>query len=252
MMELRLIRHATMLVATGAGTILVDPLFSPAGAMPPIDNSANNRRNPLVELPLCEAELKKVDAVLLTHTHRDHFDQAAAELLPKDMPMFCQPADEAKLRELGFSQVTAVTDSFVWKDLRISRTGGEHGTGAIGEKMGPVSGYVLQREGEPTLYIAGDTIWCPAVEEALVKYRPDAVVVFAGAAQFLSGDPITMTAGDVAKVCSAAPWAMVIAVHMETFNHCLLTRQALRDRLAEQKLSDRVVIPRDGEVVKLG
>ena len=251
MMELRLIRHATMLVATGAGTILVDPLFSPAEAMPPIDNSANIRRNPLVELPLCEDELKKVDAVLLTHTHRDHFDAAAAEGLPKDMPLFCQPEDEQKLRDLGFSRVTVVSNTLTWKELRISRTGGEHGTGVIGGKMGPVSGYVLQRAGEPTLYIAGDTIWCPAVEEALARYRPDVVVVFAGAAQFLSGDPITMTAEDVAKVCRAAPWAMVIAVHMETFNHCLLTRQALRDHLVEQKLSDRVVIPGDGEAVEI-
>lgn len=248
-MELRLVRHATMLVATGAGTILVDPLLSPAGEMPPIDNSANSRRNPLVGLPLSEAELKKVDAILLTHTHRDHFDPAAAAKLPKELALFCQPADEEKLRDLGFLQVTPVHDSLIWKDLSISRTGGEHGTGEIGAKMGPVSGYVLQRKGEPTLYIAGDTIWCQAVEEALAKYRPDAVVVFAGAAQFLTGDPITMTAADVEKVCRAAPWAMVIAVHMETFNHCLLTRQALRDHLVQQRLSDRVVIPADGEIV---
>ncbi len=90
-MELRLIRHATMLVATGAGTILVDPLFSPAEEMPPIDNSANSRRNPLVGMPLCEVEMEKVDAILLTHTHRDHFDPAAAQKLPQDVLLFCQP-----------------------------------------------------------------------------------------------------------------------------------------------------------------
>ncbi len=160
--------------------------------------------------------------------------------------------DEQKLRDLGFSRVTPVSDSLTWNGLCISRTGGEHGTGEIGARMGPVSGYVLQRQGEPTLYITGDTIWCPAVAEALAAYRPDVVVVYAGAAQFLSGDPITMTAEDVAKVCRAAPWAMVIAVHMESFNHCLLTRQALRDHLVQQQLSDRVVIPGDGEAVTLG
>lgn len=250
-MEVRLIRHATMLVSTGADILLVDPLLCPAEAMPPIDNSANDRRNPLVGLPLSEAELKKVDAVLLTHTHRDHFDTAAAEGLAKDLPLFCQPADEEKLRGLGFTQVTPVADSVSWRGLEISRTGGRHGTGAVGEKMGPVSGYVLKREGEPSLYIAGDTIWCPEVEEALARYRPDAVVVFAGAAQFLSGDPITMSTEDVARVCQAAPWAMVIAVHMESFNHCLLTRAELRESLALRGMAGRVVIPADGEAVAI-
>jgi hypothetical protein len=47
------------------------------------------------------------------------------------------------------------------------RTGGRHGTGEIGEKMGPVSGYVLRGPGEPVVYIAGDTVWCPEVAAAL-------------------------------------------------------------------------------------
>ena len=71
--------------------------------------------------------------------------------------------------------------------------------------MAPVSGFVVRAEGSPVLYVAGDTIWCPEVEEALEVHRPDVVVVNAGAARLLEGDPITMTAGDVARVCRAAP-----------------------------------------------
>jgi hypothetical protein len=42
------------------------------------------------------------------------------------------------------------------------------------------------------------------------------IVVNAGSAQFLQGDPITMNGGDVLKVCqSSDPAAKVIAVHME-------------------------------------
>jgi hypothetical protein len=71
--------------------------------------------------------------------------------------------------------------------------------------------------------------------------------VNAGAARFLEGDPITMTAEDVARVCRAAPEARVIATHMEAINHCLLTRAELAEALAEQGLADRVEIPADGE-----
>ncbi len=117
--------------------------------------------------------------------------------------------------------------------------------------MGTVSGFVLRAPGEPSLYLAGDTIWCPEVEAALQTFRPDVVVLNAGAAQFLTGDPITMTADDVVQVCRALPTARVIAVHMETINHCLLTRADLRERLAQEGLAQQVQVPADGELIEL-
>lgn len=50
--------------------------------------------------------------------------------------------------------------------------------------MGPVSGFVLEAKTEPTLYISGDTVWCPEVKQALHTHNPDVVVCFAGGAQF--------------------------------------------------------------------
>ncbi|HWQ61958.1 MAG TPA: MBL fold metallo-hydrolase [Negativicutes bacterium] len=226
-MEMLQVRHATFILSLGGARLLVDPVLSPAGAMPPIDNSPHPRKNPLVGLPINESELAAVDGILVTHTHRDHFDAAAAERLPKELPVFCQPADEAKLTGFGFTRVTAVADRCEWRGIAISRTGGRHGRGELADRMGPVSGYVLRFPGEPTLYIAGDTVWCPEVATALAENRPDGVVLFAGAAQFLSGGPITMDIDDIAAVCRAAPTARVVAVHMESFNHCLLTRPYL-------------------------
>jgi L-ascorbate metabolism protein UlaG (beta-lactamase superfamily) len=117
--------------------------------------------------------------------------------------------------------------------------------------MAPVSGFVVRPldKTEPTLYVTGDTIWCTAVSDALREHRPDVIVVNAGAAQFLEGGPITMTADDVVDVCQAAPTAKVIAVHMEANNHCLLTRTALREHLREIHVNSQVVIPLDGEWV---
>jgi L-ascorbate metabolism protein UlaG (beta-lactamase superfamily) len=138
-----------------------------------------------------------------------------------------------------------------WRGVEVHRTGGQHGTGEIGARMAPVSGFVLRAAGEPTLYLAGDTIWCPEVEQALQDHQPDVVIVNAGAAQFLSGGPITMTADDVAQVCRALPPAEVIAIHMEAINHCLLTRSELLARLEEQGLEGRVMIPGDGTLVEL-
>lgn len=248
-MKIQLVRHATLLLSCGGKEILVDPLLAPAGAMPPISCSPNGLRNPLVDLPpACDpARLAAVDAILLTHTHQDHFDPAAAETLPKSIPVLCQPEDEGKLNQAGFSSVRPVHTACSWNGIDFFRTGGRHGQGLVMRLMGPVSGYVIKAPLAPLVYIAGDTVWCPEVEGVLEAYRPGVVVVFAGAARFVSGGPITMTAEDVGRVCRKAPRSRVMVVHMEAFNHCLLTRRELASYLERENLAEQVLVPGDGD-----
>jgi L-ascorbate metabolism protein UlaG (beta-lactamase superfamily) len=249
--EITLVRHATLLVRFHGKRLLVDPMLSDVGAMPPVPNAPNPRPFPLVPLPEPASRvLAGVDAVVVTHTHRDHFDDAAASLVPKHLPLFCQPEDEGKLRTVGFADVRPVADSVRWEGIEICRTAGRHGTGEIGKRMAPVSGFVLRAADEQTLYIAGDTIWCSEVREALRVYTPAVTVANAGAAKFHEGDPITMTAEDVIELARGAPGTAVVAVHMETVNHCGLTRSALAARAAESGLASRVWIPRDGETAR--
>ncbi len=136
-----------------------------------------------------------------------------------------------------------------WDGLNISLTGGRHGTGEVAKRIGPVSGFVIKSKSEPSLYIAGDTVWCPEVETALEAHQPDVIVVNAGAAQFLDSDPITMDIEDVIQVVNGAPQAHIVAVHMETINHCVLTRAELASAMDEAGLSDRVLIPADAETL---
>ena len=251
-MRLRLIRHATLAIEYNGHNLLVDPMLDDAEARAAIENTPNQRKNPLVPLPIPAAQVvEDVEAVLVTHTHSDHWDGSAAELIRKNLPLFGQAEDEDKFRQQGFSNVQAVAQPLAWKDIEISRTGGQHGKGAIGKAMAPVSGFVLRAKGEPTLYIAGDTIWCSDVETALTGFKPDIVVVNAGAAQFLEGGAITMTAEDVIETCRAAGKARVVAVHMGSINHCLLSRADLAFQLEAARLSKQVSIPLDGEFVAL-
>lgn len=252
-MQIQLLRHATLVVEFGGRRLVVDPMLGPRDGTDPIPNTPNQVRNPMVKLPYDDGTLLQLiaslDGVIVTHLHSDHWDRRAVELLPKSLPLLCQPGNEERLQSDGFHDVTPIADSLGWKGITLTRTGGQHGTGEIGERMGTVSGFVLQADDEPVLYIAGDTIWCADVEAALAAYQPDVIVVNSGAAQFLVGDPITMTSADVFEVCRAAPDSAVIAVHMDSINHCLLTRRALSTAAEEAGFSDQLRIPTNGEVL---
>jgi L-ascorbate metabolism protein UlaG (beta-lactamase superfamily) len=243
---LTLVRHATLVLDYGGRRLLVDPMLGEAGSAPPIPDSPNQRPNPLVPLPVPAPELvANVEAVLVTHLHRDHFDPTAEEALPTSVPLVCQPEDADTLRGKGFSDVRPVGDSIDLLGVSIARTGGRHGTGEIGQAMAPVCGFVLSAPGEPALYIAGDTIWCDEVRDALAAHSPGVVVVNAGGARFNTGDPITMTPQDVIAVAGATP-AAVVAVHMDAINHCVESRRDLRAATSEE----RILIPEDGEALE--
>ena len=237
-MQLTLVRNATLLLELAGKRVLVDPMLDDEGARPPIEGTRNPVPNPTAALPMpAEEVVSGLDAVLVTHRHRDHLDGTAEQLLPRDVPVFCQPEDEEALRELGLA-ARAVDDEVAWEGLRIVRTPGRHGTGPIADALAPVSGFVLDG-----LYIAGDTVWYEGIEDAIERHRPSVAVVNAGGAEFAEGGLIIMGIDDVREVVARVP--TVVAVHLEALNHCYLTRAALRAALPD------VLVPADGETLEL-
>jgi L-ascorbate metabolism protein UlaG (beta-lactamase superfamily) len=225
-----LVRNATLLLETRHGRVLVDPMLRAAGTTRPIEDTPSPRPNPLVELPVpAEDVVRDVDLCIVTHLHGDHFDDAAAELLPRGLQLLTQPESADALRARGFTNV-------VTEHPEIPMTRGRHGTGELADALGPVSGWVVDG-----VYVAGDTIWCEEVEAALAEHRPSVVVANGGGARFLTGDPIVMDVADVRSL-RAATSAEVVVVHLEAINHCLEPRSAYR-------AIDGVRVPDDGETL---
>jgi L-ascorbate metabolism protein UlaG (beta-lactamase superfamily) len=236
--RLTLVRNATLIVELDGKRLLVDPMLDDTGDRPPIENTRNQVRNPTVPLP-CPAEevVRGLDGVLVTHRHRDHLDARAEELLPRDVPVFCQPEDVEALRELGLD-ARPVADELDWDGVQIARTPARHGTGRIAELLAPVSGFVIDG-----LYLTGDTVWYDGVAEAIERHRPRVAVANAAGAEFLEGGLIVMGLDDLRELAARVP--TVVAVHLEALNHCFLTRDEIRRELPD------VLVPEDGETLEL-
>lgn len=257
-MNITHIRNATQLMTYAGKRFLIDPMLAPKGAYPGFPGTARaDIRNPMVELPVDVKTLLDADAVIVTHTHDDHWDQAAIELIAKDKPVYVQnDSDAALLRSQGFTHLTVMTEETAFGDIRITKThGGQHGTDRayavpeLAERLGEACGVVFRHPDEKTLYIAGDTIWREEVAADLQKHQPDVVVLNAGYAHVLGFGPIIMGEQDVMNVHFLLPQAQIVAVHMEAINHCLLTRHALREYAEANQFSGVLSIPKDGESV---
>ncbi|OMP27005.1 MBL fold metallo-hydrolase [Bacillus sp. I-2] len=250
-MKITLIRNATLYLHYGHSTFLIDPFLAAKGTYPPFPHTANQHlNNPIVDLPV-NIDLDSLlhpDAVVLSHLHVDHFDDAAKRKLAQDQPIYTQSEkDRKEVEEAGFQHVTCIEDEMDICGVYIKRTGGQHGTGETAKRMGQVSGFVFSHPDEPTLYIAGDTIWCDEPKEVVNTSKPDVIVVNSGAAQFLEGDPITMTKEEILDIHRSQPKAQIVVCHLEAVNHCLLTRAALEAYIQEHHADQSIFVPQDGE-----
>ena len=253
-MKLTQIRNATLKVEYAGKKFLIDPMLSKKGAFPGFPGTINSHMaNPTVDLPLPLSEILDVDAVIVTHTHQDHWDDAAKEAIPKDMPIFTQNArDQWDIQMSWFRNTWVLEERNDFGGITLNKTPGQHGRGEIleglmGDILGNVCGIVFTHPREKTLYIAGDTVWYQGVEQNLKQYKPDVMVLNSGDAKVLPNESIIMGKEDVYEAYKAAPLATIIASHMGAVNHASLSREDLRAFIVDHRMNSRVLVPEDGE-----
>lgn len=249
-MKITQIRNATLLVEYAGKMFLIDPMLAEKGTYPPFPNSLRqDQNNPLVSLPMSmDHIINDLDAVIVTHLHLDHFDDAAKDVLPKDIKMFVQNEEDAEeVRNAYFQHVEVLTEATVFEGIQLIKTKGEHGRGEILKLAGLVCGVVFKHQNEKTLYVAGDTVWYEGVQEEIDAHQPDIIVVNGGDNQFFEGGSLVMGKDDIYEVYKAAPRAKIIASHMEAVNHWTLSREELKSFIGEKGISSQVLVPDDGE-----
>jgi L-ascorbate metabolism protein UlaG (beta-lactamase superfamily) len=184
------------------------------------------------------------DGILITHGHGDHIGDVFTAAERCDGPIIgifdlttwlgIKGVDQDKLT--GMNKGGSITlDDF---KVKITMVDAHHSSSFVdGDQivyLGEPAGYVLDFEGGPTIYAAGDT--CVFGDMALIKelYAPDVAIL-------PIGDHFTMDPRAAAVACRLLGVKSVIPGHFGTFPLLHGTPAQLKEELAAQGLSVEVL-----------
>lgn len=252
-MKITQVRNATIIIEYGSKRFLIDPMLGAKGAFAPFPLTGNKLRNPVVELPMPVDEiLRGIDAAIITHTHLDHIDPPALEVIDKQLQIFVQDNKDADfMRKHGFINVSILSTETLFGDVTLHKTPGKHGAFPMILIAGNTCGIVFRKRWEKTLYLVGDTIWYDGVKKTLAEYTPEVILVNAGGNKFKGFRPVIMHEKDVLEVHRHAPQSTIVATHMEGVNHNTVTRKALRKFAENNGFSGKLIIPDNGQTISL-
>ncbi len=258
-MKIHHLRNATFIIELGKEFIIVDPMLSKKGELLPFAVLKHKaRRNPTVELPVnASALLDKVTHCLITHCqkkHLDHLDIAGEKFLrSRNIPVTCHTSDTDYLLKRGMNVVNGISHWTAMGFLggEITAVPAQHGHGWIHKVMANGIGFHIEMDNEPSIYISGDTVLTDDVKKALHELKPDIAVVACGYASVDVGKPILMSLEEILEFSRLAP-KLVFANHLESLNHCRMTRDHLGNSLQQHGLARKTWMPDDGDSTMVG
>lgn len=206
---------------------VTDPTFDAPATYPDSDGGEAlvKTHGPAIE----RSALGHVDAVLLSHhEHKDNLDYEGLELIATGIPTLSTRDAASDL----FGGSVIGLDS--WEthhigDVAVTAVPALHGPPGIERLIGEVTGFVLEADGEPTIYVSGDNASLPLVQQIASRFPDiDVAVLFAGAARVEEIPAnLTLTSPDAAEAARILGASRVIGVHTADWKHFSETREQL-------------------------
>lgn len=254
--SLTFIGNATTLLRLGSFTLLTDPNFLRRGQWAYLGWGLASRR--LTDPAMRVGDVPRLDAVLLSHLHGDHWDRVARRGLDRSTSVVTTPHAAKRLRRHGFPTTALQT----WDDVTLTRgeerltvtaMPGVHARGLLGALLPPVMGSLLEhRSGDgPVLrvYISGDTLTGDHLDEIAERYPlVDAAVVHLGGTKVLTRT-VTMDADQGSNAVRRLVPRTTIPVHYDDYGRFRSPLSHFLDRAPNMPGKIRTV--RRGETVPL-
>jgi L-ascorbate metabolism protein UlaG (beta-lactamase superfamily) len=190
------IAHASVLLEMGDKRILTDPWFS---------ETSNYRHGEPLGISL--ENLPKLDLVIASHGHYDHFDIETFAAYPdKAVPMVVGPDMVEKARAAGFTNVQELK---VWEsaqigDITVTACPGSHGVDEVT--------FMLQAYGS-TVYFGGDSRLIPEMDELPKRFPSVQLALLAVNGLHAMGKQMVMNAQEAAQLAGKLQAEAVVPMH---------------------------------------
>ncbi len=239
----------TALLEWGDLRIITDPTFDPPQVYSDPEESTLVKT---VGPAISRDEVGPVDLVLLSHHgHKDNLDWEGLELIAQG-PMTLSTHEAAS--DLWGGSVVGFDD---WEqqrvgDATVTIVPALHGPPGSLPFVGPVVGFVLEKAGEPTIYVSGDNASLALVEQIASRFPSiDIALLFAGAARVPGLDAaLTLTSPDAAAAATLLGGPRVVGLHVEDWEHFSENRSDLEAAFSASGISELLVpTPRGKRVV---
>lgn len=243
----RLVGGPTAIVGYGGLRWLTDPTLSEPGEY---EGGLVKTTGPAV----AAADLGAIDVVLISHDHHaDNLDPAGREFtLASGARVFTTTAGAQRLGAPveGLDEWATATVG----DVTVTAVPALHGPPGCEEITGPVIGFVLSAEGQPTVYVAGDNASLDVVAEIADRCGPIEIAILnAGAVQIpqrFDGAYLTLSADRAAMATIKLGAPVAIPLHFEGWTHFTQGADELRAAFAGNGVGDRLRLPARGETVE--
>ncbi|MDC0673432.1 MBL fold metallo-hydrolase [Nannocystis radixulma] len=268
-MELTYLGTATLVIRVGETRILTDPVFDAIGSVydfglwfTPRSWFASEKR---YETPQRPASLGRFDAVLLSHDHHaDNLDMAGRALIADASRVarvittvagarrLARPAGKTDAPGRGLGLGARAVGLEPDAQTRVGRTTitaivARHGP-VYAPQVHEVTGFVIDVDDGPRVWISGDTVLFPALAARLTQLRRerpvDLAVVHCGAVGFpralgFHRARFTFDASEAIAACRLLDPKTILPIHRSGWAHFQQPESELRDAFAAAGLGER-------------
>jgi L-ascorbate metabolism protein UlaG (beta-lactamase superfamily) len=255
---LTFIGNATALLRLGRFTLLTDPNFLHRGQYAKLGGELRSRR--LLEPAMDIEALPRLDTVVLSHHHGDHFDRVAARGLDHDVPIVTVAPAARKLRNQGFTNPIALRtwETHTLRDggqrLSITALPGLHGPDPLVRVLPEVMGSLLEfddavpvgssADGRDRrafrIHVTGDTLVHQRLHEIPLRFPDiDLVLLHLGGTKVL-GVLLTMDAAQGLETLRIVPAARAMPIHTDDYTVQRSGLEDFRSAVAADEPSARI------------
>jgi L-ascorbate metabolism protein UlaG (beta-lactamase superfamily) len=238
------IAHASVLLDFDGVRVLTDPWFT--------EKWHYHQGEPL---GLRLEDLPRLDLIVASHAHYDHFDiKSLANYPHKDVPFLVGPNMVEAARAVGFTDVRELKPWETWSRgaLKVTGAPARHGV--------PEVTFVIEAKGR-TVYFGGDTLLVPELRELPDRFQKFDLALLSVNGLRVMGVPVVMSAEEAAELVGVLKARVAVPIHYaftgsaftDTF---ILSRNGTPDRFAaaaklHAPLTDVRVLP-PGERLVIG